>query len=805
MSNLPTANPALQLVQHVTSSTSSSAEDYDVPLPQFSGVLITGWAGHEARLRAWLRIKGIPTHAREAADVLMLSLAPSSCAEFTFDYASVQQRHSFEDGVLFMRSHFDSALRKKLAQGAAHNILATRTFRMRGRRREFVKDLLNDIEPLFLAAGIIQSKDKRNSLIHCFFEFPRALTMLQRTTTYDEAVTEAFRWEAFMIQKEVEDAFHLRHPDVPTRRDPPETSDPPTHLGESSAPPSTSSPGVGATGTTGGISGTSTPGNSAGGRTSSGNNVPHAPSSIHPIPPTSTTDSSFFAQAGVNGHFVPPGSSRGQTHTNGTGNGNTAFPHLSSASHPQSQQRPTVNTTFSNSSGGVTQLPIFAPCAPAPSSSTDTEESEGVDDDAGSDASEDYGTQIPVESHLPPPPSSPEISRNRPQNPTPTGAASGRPTLVVPVNSSDASSSSPSSTRVVRPLPNGSGEFKGKRRSPTTPTTAGTVLPNEQRGFAFEDAVGASTLDAGAHVRAMNGQSEKEEEEVVVGNFDEAEEGGKGEEDEEVGTEDTNHRDSMRSASTPPFVSEAMHSDLDDDEDYAESRRSVSVLGISTSTGIRGAGSDVRKGKEEEEVEEPVSSLVDNKRRTRNKLVRPRKRAPSSTSASSSSPIKPPSSAPLSPATTTASLSPSRLLNSGLGRSGSVRSAGTSILSGNTSSVGRGRSSRLKFIFGVGRGKNKEKGQQQGETDDESARRGSVSTTGRPWSRSSFDFSFKMPAGPSSTEGGSAVASSTTKGRKKTSKVVEEEEESEIREIRDEEEQRLGRPAKVRGGGIASP
>lgn len=148
------------------------------------------------RLKAWLRIKGVPTAAREAADILHLSLEPRSQAALLFDFASTAQRHSFDEGVAFMKTHFDSmhrcapvplfssakaqrgpqkltrisshcALRKRLAQGSAQNAMSNRLFRERGKRREYIKDLVGDLELLLLRSGIVDDWEKRQNFIRC--------------------------------------------------------------------------------------------------------------------------------------------------------------------------------------------------------------------------------------------------------------------------------------------------------------------------------------------------------------------------------------------------------------------------------------------------------------------------------------------------------------------------------------------------------------------------------------------------------------------------------------------------------------
>ncbi|KAL8280811.1 hypothetical protein RQP46_006815 [Phenoliferia psychrophenolica] len=178
------------------------AEDHDIPLPSYSGRLSGDWSSHEARLKSWLRVKGIPSHAREAADVLSLSLEPRSQAALLFSWASPAQRYSFDESVAFMQKHFGSAHRKQLAQGSAQNAMTVRTFRMKGKRTEFIKDLLGDLEVLFLRAGIVDDLRKREVFIKCFIEFPGILRRMADTAlSYEAAVMQALQWESRLINR----------------------------------------------------------------------------------------------------------------------------------------------------------------------------------------------------------------------------------------------------------------------------------------------------------------------------------------------------------------------------------------------------------------------------------------------------------------------------------------------------------------------------------------------------------------------------------------------------------------------------
>ncbi|GAA5986858.1 hypothetical protein JCM11641_007820 [Rhodosporidiobolus odoratus] len=79
-----------------------------------------------------------------------------------------------------------------------------RSFRERGSRRENVKDLVSDLELLFLQAGVVDDEAQRTAFIGCFFEFPQALHRLSRTSSYSGAVAEALAWEGDMVRKEGE-------------------------------------------------------------------------------------------------------------------------------------------------------------------------------------------------------------------------------------------------------------------------------------------------------------------------------------------------------------------------------------------------------------------------------------------------------------------------------------------------------------------------------------------------------------------------------------------------------------------------
>ncbi|BGP44929.1 hypothetical protein JCM10450v2_000744 [Rhodotorula kratochvilovae] len=158
-------------------------------LPQFSGRLSADWSTHEQRLRSWLAVHGIPPHAHEAAQTLSLSLSAQAALAFEHEAGGVE-RFTFDEAARWCRERWGGRERQ--------------SFRERGKRREGVKDLINDVELLFLQAGVLDDEAQRRAFISCFFEFPHCLSRLSRSSSYAGAVAEALAWEADMVRKERE-------------------------------------------------------------------------------------------------------------------------------------------------------------------------------------------------------------------------------------------------------------------------------------------------------------------------------------------------------------------------------------------------------------------------------------------------------------------------------------------------------------------------------------------------------------------------------------------------------------------------
>ncbi|GAA5832845.1 hypothetical protein JCM11251_000502 [Rhodosporidiobolus azoricus] len=190
-------------------------------LPTFSGRLSADWSSHEARLTSWLSIRGIPLHAREAAETLELSLTAQAALSFEQE-AGLAERRVWDEAVAWCRERWGGERRKRLAAAAAVNRLNARSFRERGSRRENVKDLISELDLLFLQAGVVDDEAQRRVLVGCFFEFPRALHRLSRTSSYADACVKALEWEGEMVRKERENlTSHLqsRPPAPPSRQD----------------------------------------------------------------------------------------------------------------------------------------------------------------------------------------------------------------------------------------------------------------------------------------------------------------------------------------------------------------------------------------------------------------------------------------------------------------------------------------------------------------------------------------------------------------------------------------------------------
>ncbi|KPV78561.1 uncharacterized protein RHOBADRAFT_41106 [Rhodotorula graminis WP1] len=146
-------------------------------------------------------MRGIPLHAHEAAEALSLSLEAQASLAFAHE-AGGAERYTFEAAASWCRDKWGGQTRQRWATAAAVNALNARSFRERGRRREGVKDLVNDLDLLFLQAGVVDDESRMRVLIGTFFEFPHAVARLSRSSSYGAAVTEALSWEADMIRKE---------------------------------------------------------------------------------------------------------------------------------------------------------------------------------------------------------------------------------------------------------------------------------------------------------------------------------------------------------------------------------------------------------------------------------------------------------------------------------------------------------------------------------------------------------------------------------------------------------------------------
>ncbi|GAA5877427.1 hypothetical protein JCM8547_008796 [Rhodosporidiobolus lusitaniae] len=177
------------------------AKQHKQPLVDLSG-----------RLESWLSIRGIPTHSREAAEALELSLTAQAALAFEQE-AGEAERRVWDEAVRWCRERWGGEGRRRLAAAAAVNRINSRAFRERGRRREDVKDLVSDLELLFLQAGVLDDEAMKRAFVGCFFEFPKALHRLSRTSSYSASIAAALEWEGQMIAKERETlTSHLRSP-----------------------------------------------------------------------------------------------------------------------------------------------------------------------------------------------------------------------------------------------------------------------------------------------------------------------------------------------------------------------------------------------------------------------------------------------------------------------------------------------------------------------------------------------------------------------------------------------------------------
>ncbi|KAK4332461.1 LOW QUALITY PROTEIN: Metal homeostatis protein BSD2, partial [Rhodotorula toruloides] len=90
----------------------------------------------------------------------------------------------------------------RLAMASALNKMTARSFRERGRRREMVQELVDDLERLFLQAKIVEDEAKRRAFVGCFLEFPGLVKRLAAKESFLSAVEEALVWEGEMVLKE---------------------------------------------------------------------------------------------------------------------------------------------------------------------------------------------------------------------------------------------------------------------------------------------------------------------------------------------------------------------------------------------------------------------------------------------------------------------------------------------------------------------------------------------------------------------------------------------------------------------------
>ncbi|BGP21773.1 hypothetical protein JCM10295v2_000648 [Rhodotorula toruloides] len=143
----------------------------------------------------------MPLHSREAAETLAVSLYAQAAADFEREAGPVERR-VFEEGAAWCRGRWADEQRTKLAMTSALNKLTARSFRERGRRREMVQDLVDDLEKLFLQAKIVEDDDRRRAFLGCFLEFPGLVKRLTAKDSFVSAIEEALVWEGEMVLKE---------------------------------------------------------------------------------------------------------------------------------------------------------------------------------------------------------------------------------------------------------------------------------------------------------------------------------------------------------------------------------------------------------------------------------------------------------------------------------------------------------------------------------------------------------------------------------------------------------------------------
>ncbi|KAL7336778.1 translation initiation factor IF-2 [Rhodotorula toruloides] len=193
-------------------------------LPLLSGSWATDWATHEARrvaccccLRSVVASLTFATSAGCATGCLCevyrctrarqprrslfpsrIKLPPSlseKLGQLSVGYLKRVLPGAGHDGVT-------SSERSALAMASALNKLTARSFRERGRRREMVQDLVDDLERLFLQGKIVEDEAKRRAFVGCFLEFPGLVKRLAKKESFLSAVGEALDWEGEMVLKE---------------------------------------------------------------------------------------------------------------------------------------------------------------------------------------------------------------------------------------------------------------------------------------------------------------------------------------------------------------------------------------------------------------------------------------------------------------------------------------------------------------------------------------------------------------------------------------------------------------------------
>ncbi|GAA6055560.1 hypothetical protein JCM3770_002488 [Rhodotorula araucariae] len=179
---------------------------YTAPLPPASAPHAS-LARHQSVVkpdsRQWGAMGEAQRHEWLAASERVAKQTGTPLAALAFEHETEGfERSTFDGAVKWCRARWGGSERQRWATSAAVNALNARTFREQGRRRECVKDLVNDVELLFLRAGVFEDEARRRVFTSCFFEFPHCLGRLSRTKSYATAVAEALSWESDMIRKE---------------------------------------------------------------------------------------------------------------------------------------------------------------------------------------------------------------------------------------------------------------------------------------------------------------------------------------------------------------------------------------------------------------------------------------------------------------------------------------------------------------------------------------------------------------------------------------------------------------------------